>query len=289
MLQYDQMIPESLKNLQEWFGSIISRPIDFENRINPVAPSGKPIAVEACTYILPSPTLKPDQRIQIYNQQYWWRLLNTMHEVYPLVVRLFGYRNFNQVLGFPYFVHYPPSTWSLHIVGNHLPDFIKQFYQGEDFQLVLDAAQLDRAFNHAFCAAHMQSNLQDLARGDMSDLLATNLRLQPHFTLLEFKYDLPKFRDAFLKETPEYWLEHDFPEMDHSPIHCAVFRNGYNHVVTEILSPDEFYFLRLFEEGTTIDAACEWLEEQTDPVFEESGQHLQNWFQKWFLCQWLTK
>lgn len=289
MLQYDQALPDSLKKVQEWFGSIISRPIDFENRINPVAPSGQPIAIEACTYITPSPTLAPDQRIQLYNQQYWWRLLNTIHEIYPLVVRLFGYRSFNEILGFPYFVRYPPDTWSLHLVGNQLPNFIAEFYQGEDARLVLDSARLDNAFNHGFCAAHTYSNLSELAQGGgLNHLLSTPLYLQSHFTLIESPYDILTFRREFLKETPEYWLEHDFPNLDHTPTYIAVFRNEYNDVVAELLAPDEFYFLSLFENGTTIDAACEWLENQENDIFEDSAQHLQNWFHKWFLYQWLT-
>ena len=67
--------PASLKNLQAWFGGVISQPIDVDSKISPVAPSGELIEEEAKHYIIPSKTLTPKDRIEIYNRQYWWRLL----------------------------------------------------------------------------------------------------------------------------------------------------------------------------------------------------------------------
>src|SRR4051812_44875922 len=108
-MAFDAAVPTQLKRMQEWFASIITRPVDEESRINPLSPEGVPMEQEACRYITPSATLLPAQRIQIYNQQYWWRLLSIMHELYPLVTRLFGHRDFNQTIAIPYLVKYPPS------------------------------------------------------------------------------------------------------------------------------------------------------------------------------------
>lgn len=289
MSSFDQNLPPTLQKVQQWFGSIITRPIDFNNQMNPISPSGTPMEIEACQFIVPGPILKPDQRIQIYNQQYWWRLLNTLHELFPLVVRLFGYQSFNQTFGFPYLVQYPPAHWALHTIGNRLPAYISQNYQSDDSQLVYEAALLDCAFTHAFLAEHLPTDLQALAQGELVNILALSLKLQPHFFLFEFHYDLLNFRTALLNETPEFWIENDFPELKILPTYCAVYRNKFNIVTTEILAEDEYRFLKLFEAGISIDEACEWLDEQTDPIFAESNEALQHWFHKWFAQEWLSK
>ncbi|MBS4167861.1 DNA-binding domain-containing protein [Parachlamydia sp. AcF125] len=281
------LVPPALQSIQEWFGSIIARPIDIDSHMNPISPSGQPMEMEAAHYIVPSPTLEPAQRIEIYNQQYWWRLLNVLHDTFPLVTRLFGYRDFNQILGFPYLVLYPPSHWFLQAIGDRLSLYIQECYRADDFQFVYDAAQLDCAFNQAFYTAHISTNLHEMMRGDSEAVLAKSLKLQPHMQIFAFKYELVKFREAFLKQEPDYWLEHDFPELKHTPCYCAVFRNRNNQVVTAPLAPDEYHFLSLFRTGCSIDQACEWLEEQTDSIFKNSAENLQEWFHKWFLGQWL--
>jgi hypothetical protein len=67
-----------LKELQQWFSSVITSPLD------------KPIE-GAERFVAPSPTLEPNERMRIYNQQYFWRLLNVLHKSYPFLTRLFGY------------------------------------------------------------------------------------------------------------------------------------------------------------------------------------------------------
>lgn len=108
-MTFDAKVPFKLKKTQLWFGSIIGRPIDEDSKMNPISPAGQPIEIEACDFIRPSPTLRPAQRIQIYNQQYWWRLLSSMHETFPLVTRLFGYHDFNKIIAIPYLVKFPPE------------------------------------------------------------------------------------------------------------------------------------------------------------------------------------
>lgn len=172
-MTYDTKVPIKLKKIQHWFGSIIGRPIDEDSRMNPLSPSGNPMELEAYDFIKPSPTLRPAQRIQIYNQQYWWRLINHMHESFPLVIRLFGYHDFNRTIAIPYLVSYPPTHWSLNQLGDKLPQWVEEEYQADDKQLVYDAVRVDWAFSHSFVAAELEpihgANLP--REGDPSSLL----------------------------------------------------------------------------------------------------------------------
>jgi hypothetical protein len=289
-MTFDAKIPESLKRTQTWFGSIIARPIDVDSQMEPISPSGVSMEVESALYITPSPTLRPAQRIQIYNQQYWWRLLATLHEIFPLVTRLFGYFDFNRKIGIPYLDQYPPNDWSLNNLGNRLPQWIEDEYQEEDKPLVRNAASIDLAYNLSFFSKKyppiMLENLP--VPGDPASLFDCILYLQPHIYLFELKCDLFHVREEMLKQEPEHWIENDFPALprDKQPYYFVLFRNHHNHIAYDSISFAAYQILKLFKQGSSVEQVCQWLEGQDEKVSEESSQKLQFWFQEWMIRQW---
>lgn len=288
---FDVKVPEKLKCTQFWFASIIGRPIDLNSQMNPISPSGRPMKEEAKDYISPSPTLQSDQRIQIYNQQFWWRLLNTLHDAFPLVTRLFGYQEFNEKIGVPYIEKYLPNHWSLSYLGNRLAQWVEEEYDHEDKSLVRIAVRLDYAYNESFIAAHLcPMGASALSRqADISELLSKTAYLQPHLHLFALDYDLFSFRDVFLEEEPDYWLTHNFPEIKkEKPYHVVLFRDVNNNVVSDQLTSGEFRVLERFQKGSTIEEAIQWLEKQDKELQRETAEDLHNWVKKWMIKQWLT-
>lgn len=290
MIGFDAKVPNKLKKTQMWFGSIISRPIDEDSRMNPISPSGQSMEIEACDYICPSPTLRPAQRIQIYNQQYWWRLLNTLHETFPLVTRLFGYHDFNKFIAIPYLKKYPPTHWSLNTLGHLLSDWVTTEYNENDKQLVFDAAQIDWAFNHSFCSMQKEPILPtSLSKnGNPEELLNKIIGLQEHIHLFAVDYDLFTFRVDFLKEKPEYWVDNDFPLLNkEKKFHFILFRNSHNDIESKEIPEAEYRLLKLIQSKITIENLCHWLEKQQGSLYEEAQQKLHLWFQEWIVHRWL--
>lgn len=290
-MTFDLKVPEKLKNTQLWFGSIIGRPIDVDSRMNPVSPSGKPMEEEAWDFISPSPTMKPADRIQLYNQQYWWRLLNAMQETFPLVTRLFGYHDFNQIISIPYMVKYRPQDWSLSTIGDFLPQWIQEEYSQTDKQLIYDSARIDLAYTHSFLAGQKPIiEAKNMKNGeDLEALLDKVLYLQDHVHLFEMNYDLFAFRTEFLKKEPNYWIENDFPTLKKEKrYHFVLYRTQYNDIYVKEIPPEEYQLLSLFRQGWTIDQACEWLEGQDKSFYEKAMQDLQQWLQEWVVLRWLA-
>ena len=142
----------TLKELQNWFGSILLQPLREDETSQFLTPSGQTLQQEANWYITPSPTLAPHQRIQIYNQQYWWRLLNVLESNFPLLVRLFGRAAFRNQVAVPFFSHSPPQDWSLNRLGETLPHWLRQHYRGDDLPFVQQAAEIDVCCTKSFLA-----------------------------------------------------------------------------------------------------------------------------------------
>lgn len=285
-------IPKDLQLTQDWFASIITRPISPDSEMEMTSPSGRPMEVEAAKYIAPSPTMQPHRRIELYNQQYWWRLLTVMHETFPLVTRLFGYYEFNQEIAIPYLQKYPPKDWSLVHLGKDLPIWIQEEYTAKDKKLVHDAANLDWAFNEAFIIGELPPlNLANLPNSDNPDsLLTTPLYLQPHINLFTWNCDLFVFRNAFLDKDPDFWLDNDFPKLPKGkPLFFVLYRDGQLNIQWKEISSAEYHLLALYKKGATIESACHYLENQKDrKIYEEATKNLQLWFQEWSMKGWLS-
>lgn len=283
-------IPETLQYTQEWFAGIITSHLGADSQIQEIAPSGMYVAEEAGQYIVPSETLKPHQRMQIYNQQYWWRLIKAMHENFPLVTRLFGYHAFNDTIAIPYLLKYPPNTWTLNQLGERLPKWVEEEYREADSRLIQDSVNLDWAFTSSFLAPqNTPLDLTLLIKDNPDNLLSCKFYLQPHIELFKWEYDLMEFREAFLEKDVEYWTENDFPAMAKGKTyHFVLYRTLTNNIHWKEITNGEYALLSILKQGSSIEAACDFLEAQAD-LYEQAVTNLQGWLQDWVSRQWLTQ
>jgi len=305
-MSFDQKVPGSLQGIQEWFASIITRPIDDQSHMDTISPSGCPMTEEAQKYVSPSPTLESHQRIELYNQQYWWRLLNTLHNSFPLVVRLLGYHNFNDRIAMPYLVKYPSHHWSLSFLGDRLDQWITEEYEGEDKQILRDAVQIDWAFNMSFFAQHQDSLTSDMTPDEMDPnvVLKRKACLQKHLYLFDLKYDLFKFRYEMKQKDPDFWSNHHYANLKHAlnegethfpklkqdrDYFFVLYRNARNAVVYEEMPEAEYRLLEKFREGATIEEVCHWLETQEEELYQKAIPDLQKWLESWIVKEWLTQ
>ncbi len=289
-MTFDPSTPSKLKNTQTWFASIITRGIDADSRMNPISPTGELMEEEAWKYIKPSPTLRPAQRIEIYNQQYWWRLLGIMQETFPLLTRLFGYNDFNHSIAFPYLQKYPPNSWSLSELGAYLVEWVITDYDQSDKELIRDAAEIDWAYNRTFLAKECPPLDADFLTNTQnpSDLIECPLYLQPHLHLFILNYDLFTFRLEFLKQEPEYWVENDFPPLEKTNHWVVLFRNPHNDLIFQDITESEFRLLSYFQQGSSISQACQWIEEQKGDLQHAASKNIHTWLQAWAIKKWLT-
>lgn len=288
---YDERVPTLLKKEQIWFGSIIARPIDEDSKMNPIAPSGELMEIEAVKHIVPSPTLRPAQRIQIYNQQYWWRLINAMQESYPMVTRMLGFFDFNRSLSIPYLVKYPPRHWSISYVGDRLYQWVQEEYHCQDKKLIADALSLDWAFVASFIAPQVPTLSEECTAKsiDPETISSLTLYIQPHLKLFIFDYDLLKYRREYLEKNHDHWLSNKAPVLDKSKIcRFALYRNNNGDISWKEIDETGYRVLSLFQEGASIDSAVEWLESQDAKIYEAALANLQEWFQEWTARGWLT-
>lgn len=259
-------------DIQKWFGATISRPLNEDQTIQQTA-----LLEKAPLIIVPSPTLAPVERIQIYNQQYWWRFFTALQNMYPATLCLFGKADFNTLLVEPYLCAYPPTVWSLNKLGSKMLVWMRKNYKEKDKGLVMQTMQMDHAFHHTFSAKTRPFLPREMT-------LETKIRLQPHVALVKCDGEFFAFRQALLKEPSEYWLEHDFPSIPKTaPIYYLFYRKKNHEVICQKLSKAAFKLLSSFKKGASLDTACTCIEGA------EGAEKIQEWFHEWtqegILCE----
>lgn len=273
-----------LFEIQKWFGAMISQPLKSDHKLPKITPFETDAEEEACKYIAPSPTLKPCQRIELYHQQYWWRLLKCLQVNFPSLVRLYDPALFNEDIGVPYLSDNPPSHWALNRLGQTLPLWLKEKTFND---LTVDLAEIDAASQRAFWAKEQKAvPFEDIPE---KEKLNRKITLQAHVHLFYLERDLFTFRDEILKQDPSYWTQHPYPEIQKGQYHFALYRNPKNQVKWKMLMRAEYYLLTLFRKSATIQEVCDSIGEKGEAFLEEAGNFLPLWFREWTCLKWLSE
>lgn len=290
-VNFDPHVPKDLQTTQEWFASIITRPLDCGSNMELISPTGQSMEKEVPQFIMPSPTMKPHERIEIYNQQYWWRLLACLHDTFPLTTRLFGYAVFNHTIGVPYLDKYPANHWSLSQLGARLLQWVDEEYHASDRIFVLDAVRADWTFDFLITVApYTQIDPSILQAGDIFQLIEDELYLQSYVEVFHFPYNLLDFRRQCIEEEGDYWLDHDFPNLEKDrDYYFVMYRSLSNRILWKEISAGEYYILNNFKKGATIHSTCVELEKQGGNLYNEAVKNIAIWFQEWMARRWLCK
>jgi hypothetical protein len=68
----------------------VMRPLTADESMQPIWIDGKPMKGVAGSFIKPNDRLSAFDRLEIYNRQYWFRVLDCFHEDYPGLIRILG-------------------------------------------------------------------------------------------------------------------------------------------------------------------------------------------------------
>ncbi len=97
------------------------------------------------------PRMTAVERLDIYANMYFFRLLEVLKEDFPAVAAALGEDNFhNLVTG--YLTEYPPTEASVFWVGKYLADCLRMHPIRREYPYIADLAALERAIVEVFCA-----------------------------------------------------------------------------------------------------------------------------------------
>lgn len=268
----------------------IMRRLTPDEKIQPEDGDGVSSLDSAAGFIKPNDRLTSLERLEIYNRQYWFRLIDSLIEDFPGVRAVVGDRRFYPLI-ISYLEAHPSTSPLLGDLGRHLPAFIAQARQltAPHTQIAFDAARLEWAQIVAFDRGSLPALKPAAVASKPPDKLF--FRLQPYITLLDLAYPVDVVVLRLLKKDRSLRSESsnavgESHQSRRSALAARIPRRRTrllvhrheNSVYFKPLTPPQFLLLETLEAGVSLAAACNKLLEsfpRTKPT------DVQTWFLNW--------
>ena len=284
-----------LGELQALMAGAIMRPLAPHNRMQ------KTSAPVANAIIKPNDRLTSFERLEIYNRQYWFRILDCLYDDYPGLRAVLGDRKFDR-LARAYLARYPSESFSLRNLGRRVEKFLRAEpkWTTPHQRLALDMVRIEWAHIVAFDeATKTPVHVDDLLGRDPSKV---RLALQPYITLLEVRYPVDdlliaaKQGDDRLRgeASNAVALQHkrsrriSFRGLKPRPLYIAVHRMECS-VYYKPLTREQFEILRALQQGATIEKACAVLLKRRGSATTDWPSQVQRWFKEWTTFGWFCR
>lgn len=260
----------NLNQLQRWFLEHIVGP--HRQRSTPESIAQRDVE----TVLLPSKTLTAEQRMQVYAQQYLWRLLSVAGNEHPVVKRLMGEEAFDSMV-VEYLDRYPPYGHSLDDLCHALPYFLQYRCARDDAPLLYQVARAENALSNA----HHIHRLGTVTAENLSNVpqeLWPVLRFHPDpsLQLMAFDYNVLDIIDAHKEGQP-------LPALDPISTWGAVWRHDHK-VWHQRISRPRYAALSALVDGETVTVALE----RASDVWEDDDDTLVSTVFQWF-SEWIEE
>jgi hypothetical protein len=289
-----------LLKLQRTMARAVMQPLTPAERMQNRAPDGRPMRAYAARFIKPNDRLSSFERLEIYNRQYWFRLLSSMMEDFPGLRSVLGERRFDAMCK-AYLVDCPSRSFTLRNLGSQLESWLRKHpkWAGAKQTLALDIVRLEWADIEAFDGkAEPALRPEDLAGAVGPNL---RLRLQPYVRLLSFRYPVDDLLLAARKEDEDTdFASNAFQEkrkhkrvqaltkLKPAEIFLVVHRVDYS-VYFRRIQAEEFAILTSLRDGKTLGKAIDAAFRKSPMASEQRAASVQQWFQNWATLGWFCK
>jgi hypothetical protein len=244
----------NLADLQREMAAAVMQPLTSSEDMRTVSADGRDMRDVAASFIAPNSKLNAFERLEIYNRQYWYRVLGALAEDFPALRAIVGARVF-EALSIAYLSAHPSRSFTLRNLGSKLVDWLSANpqYAARRQRLALDVASIEWAFVEAFDNGERTPlTIEEIATLDAGSRLA----LQPHLILLALEYPADDLvlslhkRDK--RQVGEAGLSHE--DGDEAPVKLPRIRRRSTWVAAHRVDNSVFYLRLKREEFLTLSA-----------------------------------
>ena len=289
-----------LAALQRTMARAVMQPLTADERMQRTAPDGKSMRAYASRFIKPNDRLTAFERLEIYNRQYWFRVLSSMIEDFPGLRAVLGGRRF-EAMSKAYLVDCPSRSFTLRNLGASLEAWLRKQpkWAGAKHALAVDIARLEWADIEAFDGKAEPALRPEDLRADAGANL--RLKLQPYLRLLDLKYPVDDLLLEVRKEDEDTdFASNAFQErhkrkrvqtvakLKPGDIFLAVHRVD-DSVYFRRIAREEFVILSALRDGKALGRAIEAaFRKSRVPAAEHAGL-VGRWFQNWAALGWFCR
>ena len=262
---------QPLESLQREFFTALRMPLRGTSRRSTELPQSDEdhspdFLAKADELMKPTANLSSAERLELYHRQYWFRLLDSIAEDFPVLQRMAGEEEFWAMME-DYLLACPSGSFTLRHLGRSMASFIA------------DRESLDPLRRRWFSAlAELEyASMEVYEAPEREPLppekLATDvLELQPHVRLMRFPVPADHCAD---------WEQ--FTPGEETPAFIAVWRGPHGGSLQARLDPVEFELLERLQRGGRLH---ELFAEPVEP--EPTEEEVRHWFATWQSRGWIT-
>lgn len=274
--------PHDLGTVQRWMQAVLMHPggvaagvaSDDAQREIPLT------ADELERVVTRSKALPAAERLEVYSNAYYARLLECLREEFPALVHALGADLFDE-FAVGYLQRYPSRSYTLARLAEHFPRYLAETRPEEgdsswtDF--LIDLATLELAINEVFDGPGTEPDApltpDQLAGLPVESWADARLEPAPCLRLLTLRFPLHRYYKAVRRgEAPA--------PPDGATTHLALSRRDYV-VQQHELTAEEFAVLGGLVSGLTVGEAIVRPYEDAESFPDDLGERLRVWFERW--------
>jgi hypothetical protein len=257
----------------------------------------------AAGFIKPNDRLSSFERLEIYNRQYWFRVLDCLWDDYPGLRAIVEERKFMKLIT-AYLARYPSDSYTLRDLGNRLERFLQEepHWSTPREELALDMVRFEWAQVVAFDGPSKPPITPD----DILDTSPGKLRLglQPYVSLLDLNYAVDDFLIAVKKRESDVLRGEASNAVQSAPkaakrrkrihwpkrekVYLAVHRHD-NMLYYKRLDPEAFAILTALGRGVTVEDASAEAVTASDRANTDWAAQIKGWFDNWSGLGWFCR
>lgn len=225
------------------------------------------------------------ERLQVYANAYYARLVECLREEFPAVAHALGMETFD-AFAFAYLQAYPSTSYTLANLGRSFPRYLQETRPADTVSddgaptwpdFLIDLATLERTYSEVFDGPGIE-NVRTLRPEDFTALTldrwsGARLVAAPCLRLLALRFPVHEYVTA-VRHGRETTLP--LPE----PTYLAVTRREYV-VRRTTVSRSEFALLSKLIQGATIRAAIECAAANSEVELDQLELRIRQWFHSW--------
>ena len=279
-----------LDTVQRWMQSVITHPAGIAAGIDsPTAQDQIDVDSEHIEEVITrSKALTSIERLEVYGNAYYSRLLECLRTVYPALANTLGEELFNE-FAFEYLQAYPSRSYTLEHLGTHFAKYLDETRPAEEPgdegpswpDFLVDLARLEWMVGEVFDGPGAEAGplldaeqLRDVAPEAWPH---ARLKTVPCLRLLMTRFPLSEFYMAARRD------ENPAPP---SPQDSYQAITRINYVVRRFdLSRVQYELLAALIEGESVGEALMCAAELAECDDEQLAQDLQSWFAEWTSAQ----
>jgi hypothetical protein len=288
----------NLLTLQRRVARVVMTPLTPSERMRRVAPDGRSLAAVAKKIVKPNDRLTSFERLEIYNRQYWFRVLDAFSDDFPGLRAILGDRRFDAI-AHAYLVDCPSRSFTMRDLGSRLESWLHKHpsYSRDRHQLALNMVRLEWAEIEAFDSGSLAPvTAESLACADPANL---RLRLQPYIRLLDLRYPVDDLLLAIKHDASTNVASNAVNErqkrkkvsavarLQPAPVYLAIHRLE-NTVYFRRLDKEEFGILAALHKGRTLERAVVAGFRASKIPVSERAEHAAAWFRNWASLGWFV-